>query len=123
VLDRLPIGSTGKTDRTALLALLERPEVDPAARSNLPAAAGEALAVSPSELTDGIAAIWCDVLSVPRVSPADNFIDLGGNSILAMQVAARIQQRFSRPVEAADVLLAETLTDLGAQVERSVAAG
>ena len=106
VLDRLPIGSTGKTDRGALLALLNPLDFTPTDPTQSNA------------LTDDLAEIWRDVLGVPQVSPADNFLDLGGNSILAMQVAARMRERLGRSVEVAEILLADTLAALGTQVER-----
>jgi acyl carrier protein len=64
-----------------------------------------------------LAAIWVDVLGVAGVGPEDNFVELGGNSILAMQVAARVRAQLGRQVEAADVLLADSLADLAARVE------
>ena len=98
VLSTLPVGPTGKADRTALLALLETG----------PGAAGE----SDDPVTRQVQQIWCEVLGGRPVSPEDNFIDLGGNSILAVQVTSRLRQRLSLDVEAADVLLARSMADL-----------
>ena len=36
-------------------------------------------------------ALWCETLRVPQVTPTDNFIDLGGNSLAAMRIAARVK--------------------------------
>ena len=40
-----------------------------------------------------LAAIWCEVLGVKQVGINDNFLQMGGNSLIAMQVAARIRSR------------------------------
>jgi len=47
-----------------------------------------------------IAAIWADLLGVPRVTRNDNFFALGGNSLLAVTFAHRVSEnlgiRFQR---------------------------
>jgi thioesterase domain-containing protein/acyl carrier protein len=40
--------------------------------------------------------IWRRVLDRPDVGPEDNFFDLGGNSILAVQLIGEIERRFGR---------------------------
>jgi amino acid adenylation domain-containing protein len=118
VLNGLPIGPTGKTDRAALLALLDAPPAATAAPA-VPPGEREADTDDPAGApTAGLAAIWRDVLNLSRVGPEDNFIELGGNSISAMQVAARIQQHLGRQVEAAEVLLADSLSALAARLEQ-----
>lgn len=37
--------------------------------------------------------LWQDVLGIDGVQTTDNFFDLGGSSLLAMQVLARIEAR------------------------------
>ena len=39
-----------------------------------------------------LAAIWADVLKIDRVGRHDNFFDLGGNSLLAVQLLLGLQQ-------------------------------
>ncbi|WP_039947699.1 phosphopantetheine-binding protein, partial [Streptomyces sp. NRRL S-118] len=39
-----------------------------------------------------LAAVWADVLGVERVGIHDNFFDLGGDSILSIQVVSRARQ-------------------------------
>jgi hypothetical protein len=38
-----------------------------------------------------VAGLWCQVLEVDRVEPDDNFFDLGGNSILAAELLAKVR--------------------------------
>lgn len=109
VLDRVPFGSTGKADRARLLELLA-----PAAPA---APAAPEPAPDSESVTAALAAIWQDVLGTDRtVLPSDNFLDLGGNSILAMQVAARVLKRLGVPVDAGAVLLSDTLGELAGHV-------
>jgi amino acid adenylation domain-containing protein/non-ribosomal peptide synthase protein (TIGR01720 family) len=72
VLDRLPLLDNGKLDRRALPAP-PRPTGSADART---------------DLERGLAEIWADVLGVDQVGVHDNFFDLGGDSILGIQVAA-----------------------------------
>ncbi|WGF87887.1 amino acid adenylation domain-containing protein [Marinivivus vitaminiproducens] len=75
-LDRLPLTANGKLDRRAL----------PAPRRDL---AGE----EPQGETERmLAGIWASVLKCDRVGRSDNFFDLGGDSILAMQIVSRSAQ-------------------------------
>lgn len=102
VLDEMPVGPTGKVNRARLLGqvplLPEKSDADADAPiSSLGAALGR---------------IWQAVLKVPRADPGDNFVDLGGNSVMAVQVATRIKQQLGVAVEPADVLLADSLSDL-----------
>ncbi len=77
VLDALPLNPNGKLDRKALPA----PDTDPATATRY---------VAPSTPAEQeLARIWADVLGVERVGVEDNFFDLGGDSILSLQVVAR----------------------------------
>ncbi|MFD9704552.1 non-ribosomal peptide synthetase [Lentzea sp. NPDC059081] len=107
VLSHVPLGPTGKADRNELLALLEPV---PESRVDLPI-----------EKIDDICRIWREVLRVARVHPDDNFIDLGGNSLLAVQAAARMNEFLVTAVEPAEILLAESAAELGARVRHSEA--
>ncbi len=79
VLDRLPLTERGKIDRKALPA--------PGRHD----AAGPTLMVAPrSTLERRLADLFRDVLGVEEVSVHDSFFQLGGHSVLAMQLAARM---------------------------------
>jgi len=78
-LDSLPLTTHGKVDRKAL------PE--PAAREPL---SGDAPPRDDRE--ERLAGIWREVLGLERVGIHDNFFQLGGDSILSIQVVARARR-------------------------------
>jgi len=63
------------------------------------------------------------VLGVADVAQADSFLDLGGNSILAIQVASRAVQALHVRVEPGDVLLADTFGELNTVLRQKISAG
>ncbi|MEM9569025.1 MAG: amino acid adenylation domain-containing protein, partial [Cyanobacteria bacterium P01_E01_bin.34] len=80
-LETMPFTSSGKLDRQALPALCRD-------RSQL-----ETAYVQPTTaLERTIADIWQQVLGVERVGLHDNFFDLGGHSLLLVQVHSRLRQ-------------------------------
>jgi acyl carrier protein len=61
-----------------------------------------------SSLVQLLIGIWTQVLEVPSITPDVNFFDLGGQSIQAMQVVARIEEMLG--VELSWISVFETLT-------------
>jgi amino acid adenylation domain-containing protein len=77
----LPLTPAGKLDRRSL------PE------PWLENRAVEDRYVAPTNaLQKSLAAVWVEVLAVPRVGIYDNFLDLGGHSLLANRIIARITE-------------------------------
>ncbi|MBK5542603.1 amino acid adenylation domain-containing protein [Pseudomonas sp. TH07] len=79
VLERLPLNPNGKLDRKALPA----PDA-----SQLQ----EAYVAPQSAMEQQLASIWQDVLRLDQVGLNDNFFDLGGDSIISIQVVSRARQ-------------------------------
>ncbi|WP_320068821.1 non-ribosomal peptide synthetase [Micromonospora sp. RTGN7] len=106
-LAELPLGSTGKVDRGAIAALLA--EADPT-----PGGAAQA-GPETDDVTAALRAIWRDVLGS---EPTDtrNFLEMGGNSIMAVQLAGRVRERIGVRAEPHDVLLAESFGELADQL-------
>ena len=48
-----------------------------------------------NEVERKLAAIWADVLGIDRVGTLDNFFDLGGDSLIGLQISVRIKQTFT----------------------------
>ncbi|MEV0455749.1 non-ribosomal peptide synthetase [Catellatospora methionotrophica] len=97
----MPLGPTGKTDRAALLRELTD---------------GSPATPAPAHADDRVRAIWCEVLGVGEVDPAVDFIGLGGNSILAVQVSARVRETLAVECDPIDVLLAEDVTAFASRI-------
>ncbi|MDW6064857.1 AMP-binding protein [Streptomyces sp. FXJ1.4098] len=74
-LDRLPLTPNGKLDRNALPA----PDHTPSTTGRAPR--------TPREQT--LCTLFADVLATPNVSIDDSFFDLGGDSIVSIQLVAR----------------------------------
>lgn len=81
-IESIPLTPNGKLDRQALPDLnTTRPELN-------------ANFIEPrSPLEQTLAAVWQQTLQVNRIGIRDNFFDLGGDSIAAIQVAARASDR------------------------------
>jgi len=81
MLDTLPLTENGKVDRKALPApVMSR------------AGSGQSYAAPRTPVETSIAAIWEAVLGIERVGIHDHFFELGGDSILSIQVVARCRQ-------------------------------
>jgi acyl carrier protein len=74
--------------------------------------------VAPRSLTEqSLAAIWKEVLEVPEVGVDDNFFDLGGHSILAIRVLARIKAEFDVELSQAAFFQSPTIAELAALLD------
>jgi amino acid adenylation domain-containing protein len=122
-LDAVPLGPTGKADRTAMLAMLTAPS-----RTPTPATPATPDPVGPPEPVRQtkfavVGQVVAEVLGVDGVAASDNFLDLGGNSILAVRIASRIGARLAVDVEPAELLLAETLAEFAGTLPSGAVAG
>jgi hypothetical protein len=80
-LTSLPLTSSGKTDRRALPApekTWQRTE--------------ETYAAPRNPVEEIVTGVWEDVLGLPRVGSDDDFFELGGNSLIAIQVLSRLRR-------------------------------
>ncbi|MCA1568708.1 MAG: LLM class flavin-dependent oxidoreductase, partial [Acidobacteria bacterium] len=83
MLDAFPLTSNGKINRQALLKL-ERPQPE----------LKEGYLPPRNEMEQAVASIWQQVLKVERVGLHDNFFDLGGHSLLMVQVQSQLREAF-----------------------------
>ncbi len=111
----LPLNPNGKIDRRALAAL----PVDGDAET----AAGAAFQAPRDEVERELAAIWEELLGLPRVSVADSFFELGGHSLLAVRLMSRIARRFGRELPLATLFRAPTVRRLAAVLRGDAALG
>ncbi len=104
VLEQLPLTANGKVDRAAL------PEAD---------ASGAAHGYVPprTPLEERLAAIWAEVLGVERVGADDGFFDLGGHSLMATRVVARVREELRVELPLRALFEAPTVARLAPRVE------
>ncbi len=95
MLEEFPLNASGKVDRAAL------PEPD---------AAGTATAfVAPRTLIETVVAdMYATLLKVEQVSVEDSFFDLGGNSLQAMRLIAKLRTELAVDADVTAIFLAPT---------------
>jgi amino acid adenylation domain-containing protein len=62
----------------------------------------------------GVAAIWADVLGLDHVGPDDDFFDLGGDSLSAVQILSRVATCFGPRLAESNLFAARTVRRLSA---------
>jgi acyl carrier protein len=107
-LDALPMTHNGKVNRQALPAPENlRPEL-------------EAVYVAPSsEVEQHIAAIWREVLGIDQVGIHDNFFHMGGHSLKALQVIARLRRTFQAELSVRAMFETPTVAGLAEGIEQA----
>src|SRR5205823_6286304 len=109
VLDDLPRTSHGKVNRRALPApkglcsMLATPSVSPRTR-----------------VERVIASIWQEVLQIEGVSIHHNFFDLGGHSLLMLQVHSKVREAFGTEISLLDMFQYSTVASLAQHVSLDV---
>jgi acyl-coenzyme A synthetase/AMP-(fatty) acid ligase/acyl carrier protein len=104
-LEKIPLTLNGKVDRNALpMPDNSRPELDGAF-------------VAPRSHTERrLAEIWAEVLDLDSVGVYDNFFDLGGHSLAATRVVARVYQRFQLEIPLQALFESPTVAEMAAVI-------
>jgi amino acid adenylation domain-containing protein len=111
VLDALPLTPSGKLDREAL--------PDPAL---LRADLDDEAFVGPATPTEQIVAgMWAEVLGLARVGRDDNFLEVGGHSLVAAEVIADVRERFSIPLPVRVLFEHPGLAEFAAAIDEACA--
>ena len=101
VLDALPLTSSGKIDRRALPT------------QNTEDRAPTTAYVPPrTEPEIKMAGLWSEVLGVDKIGLHDDFFDLGGHSLFAVQLASRVKEYFGFDMPLRTLFEAPTVSDL-----------
>jgi acyl carrier protein len=102
VMDELPRLPNGKINRKALPA----PE-------SLSAESGVRYVAPQTEIERALAGIWQDVLQTSQVGVYDNFFaDLGGNSLMLIQVLGKLRESLHRDVSIVELFQFPTINSL-----------
>jgi amino acid adenylation domain-containing protein len=101
ILDSFPLTRNGKLDREAL------PEPKQEVQQQ-----GAALAEPRTSIEESLAGIWSELLGIQPIGIHDSFFDLGGHSLMAIQLIARIERRFGKTVPVAALFQFPTIGQL-----------
>jgi acyl transferase domain-containing protein/thioesterase domain-containing protein len=107
------------TDLPRMLAQLEAPERQTPARKDPARAAGAestSKGGSRDPIEDRLGELWGELLGVDTVGPQDGFFDLGGHSLIAVRLFARIRKIWDVDLPLATLFAAPTLEELAAAV-------
>ena len=105
ILSEIPKGPTGKIQRIALAQTL-------GLTAEKHGTAMRPAYVEPGDETEvALARIWEEVLRVDRIGLQDNFFHLGGDSLAATRVAARVRKNFDVDLTVSELYSAPTLAE------------
>jgi len=99
-LDKIPLTLNGKINRKELLSIEEKHKQ-------------EAEYTAPeSELEKQLEAVWCEILDVDRVGVNDDFFDIGGQSLKAVNMVAKVYSKIGININLENVFKYRTIRDL-----------
>jgi len=104
-LDEFPLNANGKIDRKQL--------PDP----NESMSVAESFAEAQTEMETQVLDIWKELLQLERISTRDNFFQIGGNSLLAAQLVARIREQTQLAIRLGMIFTNPTIQSLAAHME------
>ncbi|HEV7368386.1 amino acid adenylation domain-containing protein [Arenibaculum sp.] len=108
---RLPLTGNGKVDRKSL---------QEAAAERAPAAAEAAPEARPeTELERRLVALWSEILKTDGIEPTSEFYRLGGTSLSAVRLLARIRKDFGVSVPLTELPRLESPRGMAAHLERA----
>lgn len=107
VLEDLPLTDNGKVDRSAMAALESRERPDLFTEYVAPQ----------SSLEKQIAHLWSDLLGVDGIGCEDDFVSLGGYSLLSMRMTADLAAEFGVTISPREFYLRPTVAGLTALIE------
>ncbi|MFE3630967.1 non-ribosomal peptide synthetase [Streptomyces goshikiensis] len=109
-LDQIPQNDRGKLDRSALPApsgsggTTDRPVTAP----NGPA-------------ETAVAELWCQLFALPHIDVRQNFMDLGGNSLMLLRLLVKVRQRFELDAIPPTLFHARTIHDMASLLQAETA--
>jgi aryl carrier-like protein len=106
----MPTTPAGKLDHAALAAAAEAPAV------------GRIVGGPPRTAVERqMAELWAKLLNAEAIGRTDNFFDLGGHSLVAMQLLSRVRAAFGTEVTMADFFDDPTIAGLASLLEAETA--
>ena len=97
-----PLNANGKVDRAALTA------------PSIPASLRQ---IDATPIQHELLRIWREIFDAPAIGLADGFFDLGGDSLLAVQIVSRVWSAFSVEVSIDDIFKLQTIEVISGLIE------
>ncbi|MGA9994162.1 MAG: amino acid adenylation domain-containing protein [Pyrinomonadaceae bacterium] len=107
ILDQLPLNANGKIDRQSLQAL-DASHLVPDAAYVAPA----------TEMERTITRLWQELLGLERVGIHDNFFDLGGHSLLIVQMRSKLEEILQQEIAVIELFKYPTVSTLARHLSR-----
>jgi thioesterase domain-containing protein/acyl carrier protein len=104
----MPLTVNGKVDRENLPSRNDDPELEPPVD----------LVVPRDRLERTVAEIWEGVLGTSPIGVTSNFFDLGGHSLSAVRLMARLQKRFGHELPLSTLMRASTVEEMAALIRQ-----
>jgi acyl carrier protein len=107
-IDAMPLSPNGKIDRRSLpLQDLFRPELD------------VNYVMPQTEIERAIADVWQKVLALEKIGIHDNFFEIGGHSLLMIQVNSQLRQLFDCDLSIVEMFRYPTINSLSEYLNKS----
>ena len=104
--DKIPLMPNGKVDRSRL----PEPEVSGSGTD-------KQFVAPDTPVEEKLAEIWSEVIHIDQIGIYDNFLDLGGNSLLAVQITSRVLQAFQLELPLNTLFETSTIAELAEIIE------
>lgn len=110
-LETLPLTSNGKVDRKALRSLNVRNREE-----------SQAYIAPSNQFEEILAGIWSEVLKVSKIGIHEKFLDIGGTSLLAIRINARIREAFDLELPVSQIFESATIANLATHIKNTLMA-
>jgi yersiniabactin nonribosomal peptide synthetase len=115
-LKSIPLTPNGKIDRQTLLKSIElRNFFDETVDSILTQKTRKSQSLTEQKIAD----IWKEILSLDQVDIQSNFFESGGNSLLALELLAKLEQTFQINVSLSQLLNHNTVEQIAKQIDHA----
>jgi hypothetical protein len=109
ILPKLPLGPNGKLDRKKLMQM--EVELESSQEYTAPQ----------TKLEEQLLKIWEEVLELDNIGVHDNFFEIGGNSLLAVQISTRIHRQLTSTISVRQIFEYPTVYGLSGLVGQNEA--
>ncbi|MEH7653431.1 non-ribosomal peptide synthetase, partial [Bacillus safensis] len=104
-MEQMPLTPNGKIDRNSLAKQKKQLHTE------------NEFVVSRNSVEEGLVDIWREILGVQRVGVKDNFFDIGGHSLRATNLAAKINKKFKVDISLREIFSDPTIEQLATIIE------